>query len=75
MSKTSEEEVSPLVSGMNFRKLNGTNYRAWVMRMEDYLLREGLWHLTIGREQILKELKEENQFHRDYQKKVDKYLA
>jgi len=56
----SEQEVSPSLSGMNFQKLDGTNYRAWVMRMQDYLQCEGLWCLTIGKEKILEEPKEES---------------
>jgi len=66
----SEQEVSPSSSGMNFPKLDRTNYRAWVMMMQDYLQREGLWDLTIGKEKWLGELKEESKFDRDYEKKV-----
>ena len=38
------------------------------MDMQDFLLREGLWHLTIGKKEILKEPKEESRFNWEYMK-------
>jgi len=35
------------------------------MDMQDFLQREGLWRLTIGKEEILEEAKEESRFDRD----------
>ena len=60
-----EQEGSESSSGMRFAKLDGTNYREWVMDMQDFLQREGLWRLTIGKEGILEEPKEESKFDRD----------
>ena len=70
-----EQEGSASSSGMRFAKLDGTNYREWVMDMQDFLQREGLWRLTIGKEEILEEPKEESRFDRDYEKRKEKYEA
>ena len=70
-----KQEGSASSSGMRFAKLDGTNYREWVMDMQDFLQREGLWRLTIGKEEILEEPKEESRFDRDYEKRKEKYEA
>jgi len=67
-SKMIEQEGSVSSSGMRFAKLEGTNYWEWVMDMQDFLQREALWRLTIGKEEILGEPKEESSFNRDYEK-------
>ena len=43
------------------------------MDMQDFLQHKGLWHLTIGKEEILEEPKEESRFDRDYEKRKEKY--
>jgi len=45
------------------------------MDMQDFLQREGPWRLTIGKEEILEEPKEESRFDRDYEKRKEKYEA
>ena len=60
----------------SFAKLDGTNSRVWLMRMQDYLMCEGLWDLTQGHEEIL----EKPKYGRldtsgDYEKKLEKYQA
>jgi len=58
----------------SFAKLDGTNYSVWLMRMQDYLLCEGLWDLTQGHEEILEKPKDDK-LDRDYEKKLEKYQA
>ena len=60
---------------MRFAKLDVMNYREWVIDMQDFLQREDLWRLTIGKEEILEEPKEESRFNRDYKKRKEKYGA
>ena len=50
-----EQEGSASSSGRGFAKLDGTNYRELVIDMQDFLQREDLWRLTIGKEEILEE--------------------
>ncbi|PUU81126.1 hypothetical protein B9Z19DRAFT_653923 [Tuber borchii] len=57
-----------------FEKLNGLNHRVWLMRMQDYLMCEGLWDLTSGHEEILEKPKD-GKLDRDYEKKWEKYQA
>ena len=67
-----EQAGSSSLVGMSFDKLDGTNYRLWVMRMTHLLQREGLWELTTEEEPILEkpdpDSKEEN-----YERKLDRY--
>lgn len=50
----SEQSGLPLGSmGTVIEKLAETNYRIWALRMTDCLLREGLWDLTTGTENII----------------------
>lgn len=62
--------------GVSFAKLDGINYasRMWLMRMQDYLMCEGLWDLTQGHEEILEKPKDDK-LDRDYEKKLEKYQA
>lgn len=57
-----------------YRVLDETNYRVWLMRMQDYLSCEGLWGLTVGRVKILEEPKDDK-LDKDYEKKWEKYEA
>ena len=69
-----EQVVLSSPFGVSFAKLDGISYRVWLMRMQDYLMCEGLWDLTQGHEEILEKPKDDK-LDRDYEEKLEKYQA
>ena len=61
------QQVLASWSGMRFAKLGRTYYREWVTDRQDFLEHEVLWCLTIRKEKIQEELKQETRFDKNYE--------